>query len=345
MEFSAREIAEIVGGTIEGNPEVKVSNLSKIEEGKKGTLTFLGNLKYESYLYNTEATIVMTGHSFSPSQPVPCTLIRVQDPYAAFATLLEAYNKYLQKKPGISEKSSIAPTAKLGNNVYIGDFTVLGENVVLGDNVKLYPQVYLGDNVTIGDNTIIYPGVQVYAGSIIGNNCIFHSGVVIGADGFGFAMQADKTYKKIAQIGNVIIGNDVEVGPNSSIDRATIGSTIIHDGVKINNLVQIAHNVEVMENVILAAQVGIAGSSRVGKNCVFGGQVGISDHLTIADDVKIAAQSGIAASIDKPGSIVMGSPAFDIQKFKRSHVVFKNLAEIQQIINQLKSLIPLAKDK
>jgi len=335
MKFSARQIAEIISGSIDGNPNAQVDYVSKIEEGKPGTISFLANPKYTHYIYNTEASIVIVNDSFTPEKSVKTTMIRVKDAYTAFATLLDYYNKIKYNKTGISDKASISESAVTGKEIYIGEFAVIGDNTKIGDNSKIYPQVYIGDNVTIGDNTTIFPGAKIYPDSVIGNNCIIHSGVVIGSDGFGFAPQSASNYVKIAQIGNVILEDEVEVGSNTTIDRATLGSTIIRKGAKIDNLVQIAHNAEIGENTVIAAQTGISGSTKVGKNCMFGGQVGLIGHITIADDVKVAAQSGIGKSITKPGEVVQGSPAFDIRAYQKAYVNFRNLYNLKTRVDDL----------
>jgi len=306
MEFSASQIAAVIEGVIEGNPDVKISRLSKIEEGEPGTLSFLANPRYTPYIYSTRASIVIVNKDFSPDQPILLTLIRVDDAYTAFARLLELYNKIKNEKKGISSLSFVAKSAVTGKDVYIGEFAYVGENVVVGDNTKIFPHVFLGDNVKVGNNTTLYAGVIIYSENIIGNECTIHGGVVIGGDGFGFALQHDKNYKKIAQIGNVVIEDNVEIGSNTTIDRATLGSTIIRKGVKLDNLIQVAHNVEIGENTVIASQTGISGSTKIGKNCMIAGQVGFVGHLTIGDNVKIGAQSGISGNL-KDGSIFMGS--------------------------------------
>ena len=327
MEFSARQIAEILNGKVEGDPDILVSKLSKIEEGEPGSLSFLANPKYTQYIYKTNASIIIVGEDFQPEQPIGSTLIRVPDAYTAFAKLLEFYNQIKSDKSGISSMAFIAPSAKIGENVYIGEFASISENAVIEDNAKIYPQVYIGNEVKIGNNTTLYAGVKVCAESRIGAECTLHSGVVIGSDGFGFAPQEDSNYKKIAQIGNVLIEDKVEIGANTTIDRATLGSTIIRRGVKLDNLIMIAHNVEIGENTVIAAQSGISGSTKVGKNCMLGGQVGLIGHLTLGDNVKIGAQAGISQNL-KDGSIVMGSPAFDIVRYRKSYVHFRNLEKI-----------------
>lgn len=335
MEFSAIQIAEILNGKIEGDTSVKISYVSKIEEGKKGTLSFLANPKYTPFIYDTDASIVLVNEDFKAERPIKATLIRVENAYSSFAKLLEVYNKIKMNKSGISVKAHIASTAKTGKNVYVGEFTVIGDNSQIGDNTKIYPQVYIGDNVKIGNNTTLFAGVKIYSDNEIGNDCILHSGVVVGSDGFGFAPQDDKNYLKVMQIGNVVIEDHVEIGSNTTIDRATLGSTVIRKGAKIDNLVQIAHNVEIGENTVIAAQSGISGSTRIGKNCMFGGQVGVIGHISIADEVKVAAQSGIGKSIENNGEIVQGSPAFDIGSYRKSYIHFKNLNDIKKKLDDM----------
>jgi UDP-3-O-[3-hydroxymyristoyl] glucosamine N-acyltransferase len=339
MEFTAGQIADLLGGTIEGDANAKVNRLAKIEEGEPGSLTFLANKKYEEYIYKTQASLVVVNNSFVPEFPLHTTLIRVEDAYKSFAVLLDTYNKISQNKVGRENPHTIASSAKIGANPYIGSFVYVGENSVLGDDVKLYPGVYIGDNVTIGSNTTLFAGVKVYSESRIGSNCRIHSGVVIGGDGFGFAPQDDANYVKVAQIGNVIIEDHVEIGSNTTIDRATLGSTIIRKGVKLDNLIQVAHNVEIGEHTVIAAQTGIAGSTKIGRFCMIGGQVGIVGHLVIADKVKIAAQSGIGSSITKEGEIVQGSPAFGIGDYKKSYVGFRKLPEILARLEDLEKQV------
>jgi UDP-3-O-[3-hydroxymyristoyl] glucosamine N-acyltransferase len=334
MEFTARQIASVLEGTIEGNPDVTIQTLSKIEEGTPGSLTFLANPKYTPYLYSTRASIVVVNNDFKPEQEVHSTLIRVNDAYTAFAKLLELYNQIVHEKKGISSLAFVSKSARTGRDVYIGEMAVIGDNVTVGDNVKIFPHVYLGDNVTVGDNTTLYAGVVVYSDNHIGKNCTIHGGVVIGADGFGFAQQQDNNYKKVAQIGNVIIEDDVEIGSNTTIDRATLGSTIIRKGVKLDNLIQVAHNVEIGENTVIAALVGISGSTKIGRNCMIGGQVGFVGHISIGDNVKIGAQAGVINDI-QDGAIVLGSPAIDMSRFKRAIVLFNNLPELAGRISQL----------
>jgi UDP-3-O-[3-hydroxymyristoyl] glucosamine N-acyltransferase len=335
MEFKAGEIAHMLGGKLDGNPEIKVWKLAKIEEGEEGALSFLANPKYTPFVYSTSSSVLLVNDTFVAEQPISATLIRVPDAYTSFAHLLELYNQIQRNKKGISGNACIATTAILGNDIYIGEFAFIGENVIIGNNVKIYPQVFLGDNTIIGDNTTIFQGVKLYSETQIGSNCTIHAGVVIGSDGFGFAPQEGSDYKKIAQIGNVVIEDNVEIGANTTIDRATLGSTIIRKGVKLDNLIQVGHNVEIGENTVIAAQTGIAGSTKIGRNCLIAGQVGIIGHLTIADDVKIAAQSGIGSSILTNGSTYMGSPAFEISRYKKSYIHFRNLQKLNDKIDSL----------
>lgn len=328
MEFTAKKIAKALNGKIIGDPNVKVNNISKIEEGKINTLSFLSNPIYEKYLYSTEASIVLINKDLVlKKENISSTLIVVEDSYKSFADLLNYIVKQKKEKTGISKNAFINKTAKIGKNTYIGDGAYIGENVRIGKNVKICPQTFIDDNVTIGDGTRLYAGVKVYFDSVIKENCIIHAGAVIGSDGFGFAPQSETDYKKIPQLGNVIIEENVEIGANTTIDRATMGSTIIRKGVKLDNLIQIAHNVEIGENTVMAAQSGVSGSTKVGKNCMIGGQVGIAGHLTVADNVKIAAQSGIGKSITKVGEVLQGSPAFEIKSYQKSYVIFRNLSK------------------
>lgn len=333
MEFTAEQIAGLLNGKIEGKKEAKVSKLSKIEEGVPGSISFLANPKYTSYIYTTQASLVIVNKDLVLTAPVSTTLIRVDSAEAAFAKLLEMYNQVKLNKTGISNQAFISETAEVGQNMYAGAFAFVGENVKIGNNVKIYPQVYIGDNSVIGDNTTLFAGVKVYSETSIGRNCIIHSGTVIGSDGFRFNPQNDN--QKVPQIGNVIIEDDVEIGANCAIDRATLGSTILRKGVKFDNLIHIAHNVEVGENTYIAAQSVIAGSTKVGKNCMFSGQVGIVGHLEIADQTIIAAQSGISKSITEKGTAQMGSPAFDVGKYRKSYIHFRNLDSIVKRIDQL----------
>lgn len=339
MEFTAKDIAALIGGTIEGNPEVKVNRLARIEDGEPGALSFLANPKYLPFIYNTQSSIILISDSFVPDQPIKNTLIRVEDPYTAFAKLLEMYDKMRNSKSGLSTLASISPSAIVGENGYVGDFVVISENVSIGNNVKIYPNCYIGENVKVADGTVLYPGVIVYHDCTIGSNCTLHGGVVIGADGFGFAPQTDNNYKKVAQIGNVVIEDNVEIGANTTIDRATLGSTIIRRGVKLDNLIQVGHNVEIGENTVIAAQTGIAGSTKLGKNNMIGGQVGFAGHLVIADDVKIGAQAGLAGNVNTPGSILLGAPAIDISRFRRIIAIFNNLDKLYSRIGDLEKTI------
>jgi UDP-3-O-[3-hydroxymyristoyl] glucosamine N-acyltransferase len=339
MEFTVAQIAKILGGEIEGNPNAIVNTLSKIEEGKEKSLTFLANPAYTEFIYSTQATAAIVSKSFVAEKPISATLIRVENPYESFALLLETYNQIKNNKTGIEQPSFIAPDAHLGKDIYVGAFAYIGSNVKIGNNVKIYPQVFIGDNTTIGENTVIFAGVKIYSDCVIGNNCTFHSGVVIGGDGFGFAPNSENNYKKVPQIGNVIIEDHVEVGANTTVDRATLGATIVKKGAKIDNLIQIAHNVEIGENTVIAAQTGIAGSTKIGSNCMIGGQVGIVGHLTIAKGTKIAAQSGVGQSITKENEIVQGSPAFGIGDYKRSYVMFRKLPEMQAKLQEIEKLI------
>jgi UDP-3-O-[3-hydroxymyristoyl] glucosamine N-acyltransferase len=343
MEFTAQLIADYLKGDIEGNPKETVYDISRIEEGRKGTLAFLANPKYQKYLYETDASIVLVNRSLKTEQAVKATLIRVDDAYQAFASLLNLYTSKLPQKTGIDKQSFIHNSATVGIGCYIGAFAFIGENAVIGDNVKIYPQVYIGDRAKIGDNTTLYPGVKIYNDCLIGKNCIVHASTVIGSDGFGFAPDTGK-YQKIPQIGNVILEDNVEIGSNVSIDRATIGSTIIHKGTKLDNLIQIAHNVEVGENTVIVAQSGIAGSSKVGKNVMIAAQAGIVGHISIADEVKIGAQSGVTHSIGNPGEIVLGSPAYNIRDTKKSMVIIKKLPELYEKIVAMEKELKLLRN-
>lgn len=335
MQFSAKQIAGILGGEIEGNAEVTVSTLSKIEEGKPGSISFLANPAYTQYIYGTDASLVIVNKDFAPTAPVKATLIRVESAAAAFAKLLEMYNQVKLNKTGISKQAYISEQAKVGDNIYAGEFAVVSDGARIGNNVKIYPQVYIGDNVVIGDNTTLFAGVKIYSDCVVGANCIIHSGTVIGSDGFRFEPQNEEGQRKVPQIGNVIIEDDVEIGANCAIDRATLGSTILRKGVKFDNLIHIAHNVEVGENSYLAACNVIAGSTKIGKNCMFSGQVGIVGHLQIADGTIITAQSGISKSITKAGEVYMGSPAFDANKYRKAYIHFRNLDNLAQRITNL----------
>lgn len=329
MKFTAQQIAGMLNGSIEGNDTVEVSALSKIEEGKPGTLTFLSNPKYTQYIYSTQASIAIVSKAFEAEQALPSTLtlVRVDDPYACFAKLLEAYDQLRKPQPGIHASAQIDASAEVPSNAHIGAGAVISAGVKLGENVIVSAQVFIGEGVRIGSNTYLHPGVKIYRDCIIGDQCTLHAGVVIGADGFGFAPQADNQYSKVPQIGNVVIEDRVEIGANTSIDRATLGSTFIRRGVKLDNLIQVGHNVEIGENTVIAAQTGIAGSSKIGANCMIGGQVGIAGHISIANGCKIAAQSGISASMLKEGTVVQGSPALEIMDFKKAYIVYRRLPE------------------
>ena len=334
MKFTAQQIAGILGGDVVGNPDVEVSKLSKIEEGFKGSLTFLANPKYKHFIYSTKASIAIVNKSFVPENKIETTLIKVDDAYLAFSKILEYYNSIKLNKEGIEQPSFISETAQYGDNVYIGAFAYLGNNVSIGNNVKIFPNTYLGDHTIIGDNTIVFSGAKIYSDTIIGRNCVINSGVVIGADGFGFAPSDNGSYHKIPQIGNVIIEDYVDIGAATTIDRATLGSTIIREGVKLDNHIQIAHNVEIGINTVIAAQTGIAGSSKIGKNCQIGGQVGIAGHITLGNNVRIQAQSGIARNV-KDNEILQGSPAIALTDYNKSYVHFKNLPKIVRNITDL----------
>lgn len=341
MKFSAQQIATMLNGTVEGNPEVAVNNLSKIEEGKPGTLSFLANAQYTPYIYETDASVVIVNKTLALDKPVKptCTLIRVEDAYGSFAQLLEMYNHIKNNKTGIEQPSYIAKSAKLGNDCYVGAFAYISDNAVIGKNVKIYPHVFIGDNCKIGDNTTLFAGVKIYTETIIGNDCTLHAGCVLGADGFGFAPNSENNYKKVPQIGNVIIEDNVEIGANTTIDRATLGSTIIRKGSKLDNLVQIAHNVEIGENCVLAGGSFVAGSSKLGKNIMMGGQAGIVGHLKVADGVKIAGQSGVGSTIKEAGLVVQGSPAFSVGDYQRSYVLFRSLPKLFKQVNELEKKI------
>lgn len=335
MNFTAAAIAEFLGGTVDGDPKASIHDVSKIEEGRTGTLSFLANPKYEKYIYDTQSTIVIVNQDFQPSRNCPATLIRVKNAYESFASLLQLYEQSKPRKRGVSQLASIAESALLGKDLYIGDFAVVSEHATLADGVQVFPQVYIGDRVQIGEGTILHPGVKVYEGSEIGAHCVIHAGAVIGGDGFGFAPNQENNYQKVPQLGKVIIEDHVEVGANTTIDRATMGATILRKGVKLDNLIMIAHNVEVGENTVMAAQTGVSGSTRIGKNCMFGGQVGLIGHITIADGVKIAAQSGIPKSIRQEGAVVQGAPALEFGHYQRCYVVFKNLPALRNQITEL----------
>jgi UDP-3-O-[3-hydroxymyristoyl] glucosamine N-acyltransferase len=340
MEFSASQIAMMIGGRIEGNPDVAVFSFGKIEEAGAGQLAFLANPKYEEYLYSTGASVIIINETQELKQSVHSTLIRVPDAYSAFATLLSKYQEFLaQQMVGIQEPAHIAKSAKLGEKVFIGAFAVIGEHVSIGNYVKIYPQVYIGNKVIINDNSILFPGVKIYHDCVVGKNVIIHAGTVIGSDGFGFAPQSDGSFQKVPQMGNVVIEDNVEIGANATIDRATIGSTIIKAGAKLDNLIQVAHNVEVGNNTVIAAQAGVSGSTKIGNNVMIGGQAGIVGHIQIADGSKINAQSGVSKSIKTPNSAVTGSPAYDYTSALRSQAISRNLPELEKRIKELEALI------
>jgi UDP-3-O-[3-hydroxymyristoyl] glucosamine N-acyltransferase len=338
LKFTAEQIAGILEGTIVGDPNIEVSKLAKIEEGTQGSLTFLANPKYKSYIYSTQASITIVNNDFVPEQSLDTTLIKVDDAYGAFTKLLEYYNQIKLNKTGIEQPSYISDSAKVGENIYIGSFTYIGDNVKLGDNVKIFPNSFIGDNVVLGDDTIVFSGGKIYSDCVIGNNCVINSGAIIGADGFGFAPNENGEYSKVPQIGNVILEDHVDIGAGTTIDRATLGSTIIRRGVKLDNQIQIAHNVEIGKNTVIAAQTGVAGSTKIGENCQIGGQVGIVGHITIGNNVKIQAQSGIGRHV-KDNEVLQGSPALTYGDYNKSYVYFKNLPKIVKNINEIEKKV------
>jgi UDP-3-O-[3-hydroxymyristoyl] glucosamine N-acyltransferase len=335
MEFTAAAIAGFLKGEIVGDPDVKVNNIAKIEEGHTGDLSFLANPKYEQYLYTTGSSVVLVNSDFSPSAPISATLIKVNNAYESFAALLTLVDQAKPKKKGIHPTAIIEPGAEIGADVYIGAYAVIGEKCIIGDGSRIYPHVYIGDNTRLGSNCLIYQGAKIYHECLIGNNCTIHAGSVIGADGFGFAPQSDNEFMKIPQLGNVVIEDNVEIGANVAIDRATMGSTIIRKGVKIDNLIQIGHNVEIGENTVMAGQTGIAGSSKVGRNCMLAGQVGIAGHLKIADGAKIGAQAGLNSDIKEENSIIIGTPAMDYKQFMKSYVIFRKLTDLKAKVDSM----------
>ena len=341
MQFSAQQISELLGGDIEGNPEVKVSNFAKIEEAQEGDLSFLANPRYESFIYETNASIVIVNNDFVATHVTKpsLTLIRVKNAYAAFSQLLQIYNQFRLEKTGREEPCFIHESATFASDGYIGAFAYVGKDCKIGNNVKIYPHVYIGDNVTIGDNVVLYSGVKVYHDCVLGSNIIIHSNTVIGSDGFGFAPQEDGSYSKVPQIGNVVINDNVEIGANTVVDRATMGSTLIKEGVKLDNLIQIAHNVEVGKNSVIAAQTGVSGSAKIGENVVLGGQVGVVGHITIADRTQVQAQTGINKSIKEENKKWGGSPVLPYQVYLRSNVVFGKLSEVQKRLDTLEKQI------
>lgn len=343
MQFTALQIATLIKGQITGDPEAKVSHVAKIEEAGEGSLSFIANPKYEEYLYTTKASVIIVNESLEITQPVTPTLIRVKEAYSSFAFLLEKYNEIISRsgKNGIEQPSYVSKTASLGKDVYIGAFAYIGENVMIGDRVQIYPGSYVGDNVVINEDSKIFPGAKIYNGCSLGSRVVIHAGSIIGADGFGFAPQKDGTYKKVPQIGNVIIEDDVEIGANTTIDRATMGATVIRKGVKLDNLIQVAHNVEIGENTVIAAQTGVSGSTKLGKNCVVGGQVGIVGHIQLADGTQINAQSGLSKSVTAPNTALNGTPAFDYKSSLKSQAIFRNLPELQKRLLKLEETVQM----
>jgi UDP-3-O-[3-hydroxymyristoyl] glucosamine N-acyltransferase len=335
MKFTAEQIAGILDGEVVGNPKAEVSKLSKIEEGAEGSLTFLSNKKYNNYIYTTKATITIVNKTFVPESEITTTLIKVEDAYLSFSKLLEFYNQSKSNKVGIEQPSVLSENVKYGENFYLGSFAYIGSNVNMGDNVKIYPNCFIGDNVVIGDNVIIFAGAKVFSETEIGNNVSVHSGAVLGGDGFGFAPNPDGTYSKIPQIGNLIIEDNVNIGAGTTIDRATMGSTIIRKGVKLDNQIQVGHNVEIGENTVIAAQTGIAGSTKIGKNCKIGGQVGFAGHITVGNNVHIQGKTGVTKSV-KDGEILQGNPAMSYKDYYKSYVHFKNLPTIVEDLEKLK---------
>ena len=340
MEFTINQIAAILQGVVEGNGDEKITTIGKIQDAQKGAITFLANPKYEHFIYESNASAVIVSKDFKSERELKTSLIKVEDPYSSFTRLLEEYDKITNySKVGVEDPSFIASDTQVGENNYRGAFSYVGSNVKIGDNVKIYPHAYIGDDVIIGDNCIFYAGAKIYKGTVIGNHCIFHSGVVVGSDGFGFAPQEDGTYKKIPQLGNVIIKDNVEIGANTVIDCATLGSTLINKGVKLDNLVQIAHNVEIGANTVIASQSGISGSTKFGKNCIVAGQVGVVGHVEIGDKVTLAAKTGLSKSVKKEGSVIFGYPAMDHRAYLKSHAVFRNLPELQERVNDLEKKV------
>ncbi|MCA4898423.1 MAG: UDP-3-O-(3-hydroxymyristoyl)glucosamine N-acyltransferase [Bacteroidota bacterium] len=342
MEFTVSQIAAMLGGKVSGNENEKINMLAKIQDAKKGQIAFLSNPKYEQYIYTTQASAVIVKKDFQPKKELETTLVLVEDPYISFTVLLEEYHKLVSfQKTGTEQPSFIGKNSTAGKNLYQGAFSYVGNGVKIGDNVKIYPHVYVGDNVTIGNNTILHANVKLYAGTRIGNNCVIHSGTVIGSDGFGFAPQADGTYKTIPQLGNVIIEDNVAIGANTVIDCATLfgDSTVVRQGVKLDNLIQVAHNVEIGKNTVIAAQTGISGSTKVGENCMIAGQVGIAGHLVIANNTSLGAQAGVPKSIKEEGQRLLGYPVFDIKEYFRSYAVFKQLPDLNHRLRELEKRV------
>ncbi len=345
MEFDAATIAGFLKGEIEGDPKIKVNTIAKIEEGRPGALSFLANPKYEQYIYSTASSIVLVNKSFVPSSKVSATMIRVENAYEAFASLLQLVDKARPRKKGIHPTAIIEEGAKIGTDVYIGPYAYIGDNSIVGDGSSIYPHVYIGDNARIGKNCSLYHRVTIYHECVLGDGCIIHAGSVIGSDGFGFAPQSENEFMKIPQLGNVILEDHVEIGANTTIDRATMGSTIIRKGVKLDNLIQIGHNVEIGENTVMAAQTGISGSTKIGRNCMLGGQVGIAGHLKIANGTKIGAQAGLMGNIKEENTALLGSPAMELKSFLRSSVVIKNLPEMKSRLDRIEKDIQSQKSK
>ena len=346
MEFSAEQIAQLLEGEIVGDLNQKVTGLSKIEEGKAGTLSFLSNPKYEPYIYNTKASIVIVNKSFQPAKAIQssCTLIKVEDAYACFAKLLTVYNEAIEKQPSIAANATISESAKIGKNVFIGANVVIDNDTTIGDNTHIYPNSVIAENVKIGSNVKIYPNVTVYRDCVIKDHCTIHAGAVIGADGFGFAPNSENNYQKVPQIGNVILEEHVDIGANTCVDRATLGSTIVRKGVKLDNMVQIGHNVEIGDNTVIAAQTGIAGSAKLGKNMMVGGQVGIVGHISLADGTLIGAQAGVPKTIKKEGTMLLGSPAYEADDYKKSYMGFRRLPQIMDRLRALEEELKHLKD-
>jgi UDP-3-O-[3-hydroxymyristoyl] glucosamine N-acyltransferase len=345
MEFTVSTIAGFLNGEIIGNPEIKVNTIAKIEEGQTGALSFLANPKYEHYIYDTKSSVVLVNKSFIPSAKISATLIKVENAYEAFASLLRLVDQSRPRKKGIHATAVIESTAKVGSDVYIGPYSYIGENCIIGEGCSVYPHVYIGDNTKLGNGCTINPGVKIYHDCIIGEGCIIHAGSVIGSDGFGFAPQSENEFMKIPQLGNVVLEDHVEIGANVTIDRATMGSTFIRKGVKLDNLIQIGHNVEIGENTVMAAQTGISGSTKVGKNCMFGGQVGLAGHLKIANGTKIGAQGGVLGDVKEENCVIIGSPAIELKQFLKSSVIFKKLPEMKVKIDSLEKELESLKKK
>ena len=340
MEFKVSQIAHILNGEVQGDENISINKLGSIEDAGEGSISFLSNPKYESFIYSTKASVVIVKKDFVPKETLATTIILVEDPYLSFTALLEEYHKVISfQKVGIEEPCFIGDNSICGERIFRGAFSYIGSNVSIGDNCKIHPHVYVGDNVIIGDNTILHPGVKIYANCKIGSHCVMHAGAVLGSDGFGFAPQKDGTYKTIPQVGNVVVEDHVDIGANTTVDCATFESTIIKSGVKLDNLVQIAHNVEVGNNTVIAAQAGISGSTTIGKNCIIAGQAGIVGHITVGDKITLAAQSGLSKSVDKEGAVLLGSPGFEIADYRKSYVIFRRLPDLMNRIKELEQKI------